>query len=1790
MHRLLTKITFLFLLFSGAASAQNRVRLRSGDVDVPELTDALADSLNRVLPRSGGRAYLLLQLDRVPDAADRKRLTAAGVELEQYLSGLSYTAAVSGPLSRAGLRPLGVRGAWAFRPEQKIDPALLAPQLPAWATRAAGTVNVLVRVPKSMMVSAAVATFLAAGHKVTTLEWSRWHVVGLQVSLQQLKALALLPEVDYVQAEPPQAAPLNYPSRAGAHATLLDAPLSAGGRALTGAGVVVGVGDDGDPQFHVDFRGRVIARAYGHYSNHGVHVAGTVAGAGIVQEEYRGYAPQATLVSQTGSFILTNAERYHQDYGMVLTNNSYGNIIECAYNGTYDIYAQLIDEQAFDIPDLLHVFAAGNSGGATCSPFPQRYHTVLGGWQSAKNVVTVGATSDSGLVAGFSSRGPVRDGRIKPEVMATGVAVNSTIYGGLGNTYNTNQGTSMAAPAVTGGLALLVERYRQLNGGANPQGALLKAVLCNGAADRGITGPDFNYGYGWMNLQRSADMIENGHVLSGTATQGNTNTHTVAVPANTAQLKVLLYWHDPAASLIAAKALVNDLDLEVVDLSNNTVLPYRLDTSYGSLGTAAFTGADHLNNLEQVVIDNPPAGNYTIRVKGTAITQNAAQAYFVAWDPVPVALQIVNPVGGEAWIPGEDMKLTWDASGNPASTYALSYSVDSGANWTPIAAGLAADRRIYSWTVPTAATAGARVRVTQEGTGATSTSANFVILTRPVITTAASSNQCEGYYVFSWSAVSGATDYEVLQLRGSGLVTIATTTGTSYTVEGLSRDTAYWFSVRPRINGAYGRRAVAKTYQPNTGSCSGSVSNNDLKLSAITAPLTRRQNTAAALTAATPVQVLIRNLDDVASTAGFDVKYQVNGGAWVTETVNATIAAQGSYTHAFATTANLAAAGTYTITAVVKHASTDTHVANDTAVRVLRQLVNAPLTLPFTDNLEGLGAGTYDADTVGLPGGDRYDYQHASTSARLRTVPGSGFTRSGSRAFTLDQARGDSVGFVNTGGSQYVVATFNLAAFDTATNDLRLDFALMRHGDLNGTNKVWIRGNSGTWIEALDLSTLTGETGTYSVTPAIEITRLLRAARQNFTDSFQVKWGQSGKYPASDPGFLDGYSIDDIRLYEAANDIQVRAILNPREHNCGLSNHTPVTVQVRNSALTAQTNIPVAYRIGNGSWVTETIASLGAGAVTDYTFTATADLSAFGSQRISARVQQSGDNVELNDTLSTVVQNSPVISSFPYTEGFESSSGNWYAGGKNASWQWGAPASQSLTRAASGSKAWKTGIAGNYNDNEYSYLYSPCFNISALTAPTLSFALALDIEDCNPYICDAAWVEYSVDGISWTKLGTNGSGTNWYNRGGGLDVWSRQNYLTWRVATIALPAVAATELRIRFVMYSDAGVSRQGVAIDDIHVYDNVSMFTGPTAAPVTQAVSGNSWVHINTPGGKRLVSIHPAGQDLGQLAVQAYVDTSSVRCTNFQYYLGRSYTIKQQTRSPFDSVTVRLYFSEREAEQVLNATSCYSASRPSTAFDFGVSKYTDADTSLEDNSLLNNVSGNWYFYGSAARSIVPYDQGYYAEFKVKSFSEFWFNSGGPTNTSPLPVRFVQFTARRQDRDALLAWEVAAEEDVEQYDVEVAAGAAELQEGRFLRIGSVAAAGNTSSGGHYAYTDTRPGKSGTLYYRLRVRNRDGSVQFSAVRPVTFGAAFTTSVYPNPSTGVFFVSYSAPEGAAVQLRLLDAQGRVLQRWSRGGTGFMEKIALDLQGPRYPPGMYLLQAETGGEVHTLRLFRK
>lgn len=1785
----LNRFTFLALLiFSTAVFGQTArpVYFKTGAITVEKnITARLVDSFNVHALAYGGRSFAVVQFEKIPAGYERKILSSGGIELLEYLPDGAYTVSISRPVQLSTLLEAGAIALFQPSPKQKMDPRLAAGNIPSSSVKTAGTVDVWISFPKTFSANEVTARIRELSFDLRSSALSAYRILHLRIAAGRLDELASYPFVEYVQPAPAGDQPLNFNSRIDSRANVLSADIANGGRALNGEGVTIGVGDNADVQTHIDFAGRLINRAADPVTAaHGQHTTGTTAGAGNGNELFRGYAPKSTIVSQNFNGIILNAGAYVNDYGMVITNNSYGDNIECSYYGYYDLYSRLLDQMAFDYPQLENVFSAGNSGTSTCAPFLPGYHTVLGGYQSAKNVITVGATTDSGLVAAFSSRGPVRDGRLKPEIMTMGQGVASSWPT---NIYSFNNGTSMAAPAVSGGLALLYQRYRQLNGGANPKNGLMKAIVVNGASDRGNTGPDYQYGFGWMNLLRSVDMIEKAHYFTGNSTNGSANTHAIAVPANTAQLKVMLYWNDPAASVLSAKSLVNDLDLELSDPASVTMLPEILDTSNANVGNTAVSGADHLNNIEQVVINNPSAGNYTVKVKGTAITQNPSQEYFVVYDIVPVQLKLTSPIGGEAWAPTstiEMMKISWEANGFTSGTLTIDYSTDNGASWINISNNVDINRGLYSWWVPNVATSQALVRIVKNGSGETSVSNPFTIVGQPVVSLAPT--QCEGYMNVNWTSVAGAGDYEVMMLQGDEMKPVAITAANNYTIAGLSKDSVYWVTVRARVNGKPGRRPMAVSRQPNNGSCAGSISDNDVKIDAILSPVSGRKFTSTQLSASAPVSIRIKNLDD-APVSNFTVKYSINGGSFVTENVSATIAAGGVYTHTFAAAADLSAVGNYSFVFVVKNSVPDPVAANDTARTLVKQLDNQPLNLGsyFVDNMESAAPSDYERDTMGLNGLPRYDFSRTTIYGRLRTFINTGIAYSGTKALTLDANR-----YFPSGNTSYLYGTFNLASYNALSNDLRLDFQYLNHGQQpHPNNKVWIRGSdTQPWIEVYDLDDNQNDPGLYKKSSSIELSDALAAAAQPFTTSFQVRWGQWGQIAATDKENAGGYSFDDVRVYEVFNDLQMRSIDAPVSVSCGLTNATQVKVSVRNSANTTISNIPVRYRINNGTWIVENIPSIAGNATIQYSFATPANFAAIGTYSLQAVVDYAADSFHDNDTASVTVVNAPVVNSFPYLQNFESGNGNWYAAGKRSSWEFGTPASVKINRAASGARAWKTRLAGNYNDLEYSYLYSPCFDLTGIVNPTLSFSVALDLEDCGAQLCDGAWVEYSADGVNWLKLGAAGNGTNWYNQSTD-QLWSVQNYTNWHVATIPLPA-GLNRLRLRFVMQSDPATNREGIAIDDIHVYSNTNgIYDGPTmGAPVTQPVSGNNKIDFIA-SGKLVASILPNNQSLGATAVQAYINAGPVRFTNTQYYGDRNLTIKPANNAFSDSVTVRFYFLDKEVDSLIKASGCATCVKPSSAYELGVSKYSDPDDSFENGSVDDDNQGIWTFLPSQAVAIVPFDKGYYAEFKVKDLSEFWLNNGGFDRSSPLPVKLLDFTAQKSGADdVLLKWKTGSETNVARYEIEFARGDADLQANHFVKIGEVASQGNSSASHSYSFTDNEPDKFGPRYYRLKVVNLDGSFVYSPVRAVIFGDAVRWHIYPNPSHGFFSLVYQVNANESFHARVLDAKGSLVREYHTTGNGFLQKLVVDLT--LNASGVYLLETEVDGKKQSFKLFKQ
>ena len=1584
----------LFFLKAAAQPSTKAVRFTTGNF-FPEQNIASGsfhpDELKKA--RFDGQFCVLIQFERIPNERVRNEMLKNGIRLGDYLPENTYLAAISFRFNFSLARSFAITAIQPVPDRYKTESALFEPSA---YRRKTGKELIALQFFPGLNTDSVRFRLQQAGVFPVPTKFDRSDLLFIEPVPGKITDLASLPCISGLSVQVLDDRTLNYATR-GAHG--IAALQSVRGKNLLGRGVTLGIGDNSDISTHIDFTGRLINRCPWIPENHGTHVAGTAAGAGLLNIKPTGMAPRATIVNQFFSDIITNAPAYITDYNMVVTNNSYySSNSGCAGERKYDALSRFADLQQSQYTQLLHVIAAGNDGGLSCAPYPAGFGTIKSGWQCAKNVLTVGAinTADYTL-ASFSSKGPVEDGRIKPEITTNGWGLQSTTNN---NTYAFNYGTSMASPVATGALALLYERYRQLNGGSNPSAALMKAILCNTATDLGNPGPDYSFGFGMLQATRAVDALENNRFISASLSQGSSNNHSITIPPNTLQAKIMLHWTDPAALANAASSLVNDLDITVSNSFSQSFLPLVLNPASANVGNPATAGRDRVNNIEQVVIPLPAAGNYTISVNGFSVPQGP-QPYVITYDFIQPELVMEYPFGSETLVPGESENIRWRYAGNDNNTFTVSFSEDNGANWTVINSEVPAAARTIGWTVPSTLTGRALIRVSRNNTSQTGSSYPFSIIGSPVVTGA---SVCEGAVQLNWGAISGVAEYEIYQLVADSMKRIGTTASTGFVVTGLNKYSNAWFAVAAKTSTFTGRRSIAVSVKPNSGPCALALFNNDLRVDSILEPNTARRFFANAVQASRPVKISVKNYGTVAVAGPIPVFYSYNQ-TLVSETINSSIAPGATVTYVFTTPfPNNGNGYEYTFKSWVT-VPADPNRLNDTAYKTVSLISNEPIaSLPLTENFETMPAAEFSRKTTGIATDKRIDFNANTERGRARTFINTGIALSGNRSLTLDQRT-----YNDNSNTDSALLHYNLS--NRQSQQLRFDFFYRNNGQENRPgNRIWIRGSENdNWIEAYDLNANQAGPGNWQK-GFINLNEKLRSASppQNFSSTFQLCIGQEGQTSTNsvfpDSELDDGYTFDDLLLNQAFNDIGIDQVLSPDANGCGLSANTPITIRLKNFHSNGLGNITAGYRINGGQAVTETIALLNAGETRDFTFASTADFSAYGKYSVSVWVNYSGDSYSSNDSiLNFTLQSSPVISQYPYYEGFENNNGNYYTTGKNSSWEWGVPAKALISKAANGSKVWATGLTNNYANSESSYLVSPCFNLSSLSKPVLSFSHLFDIELDYDY----TWVEYSTDGKTWNRLGNSGSGTNWYDNST-LNNWSISK-TRWHVASIDLPQITGN-VRFRFVLSSDLGVTQEGIGIDDIRIHEKSGIAVFPFAgAPVSRSVSGSDWVSFAQNNGTAaplmLAEINPEGQNLGMVTVQYLPNlTGATRFSNNVYCLDRNFVIRS-TIAPTAPVGLRLYFRDIESDSLINANSCSSCTRPVNAYELGVSTFSASNTSTENDNLGDNLFGTNRFINPASTEIMPHGEGYFAEFSSGNFGEYWLApallSAGNTNNCP---------------------------------------------------------------------------------------------------------------------------------------------------------------------------------------------
>lgn len=417
---------------------------------------------------------------------------------------------------------------------------------------------------------------------------------------------------------------------------------------LTGSNMEVGVWDSGIAlSSHQEFD----TRAYKNdnsteVSLHATLVTGNLISAGV-EPNAKGVAYNAKALSHDWSRDKIEVAQAAAN-GLLLSNHSYGILSDRVpdwYFGAYIKATQDWDRIMYNAPYYLMVTAAGNARQSNDNASPNFGKTsdgfdLLLGFTTSKNGLTIaGANTEidnkgnlkNVSVAGYSSFGPVDDGRVKPDLAGDGGNILST-SSSTNSSYQVSAGTSMAAPGVTGSL-LLLQQYHEELFGKYMKAATLKGLALHTADDVDAKGPDYKMGWGVMNAKSAAEVLQNKDYTSLVNEESLINGETYSITVTALEnhpLIASISWTDPESENInrgdlnsTTAALVNDLDIRITKDGKN-YFPWKLNPARAN--DPATLGDNKVDPFERIEIENAK-GTYTITVSHKGRLKNGIQDF-----------------------------------------------------------------------------------------------------------------------------------------------------------------------------------------------------------------------------------------------------------------------------------------------------------------------------------------------------------------------------------------------------------------------------------------------------------------------------------------------------------------------------------------------------------------------------------------------------------------------------------------------------------------------------------------------------------------------------------------------------------------------------------------------------------------------------------------------------------------------------------------------------------------------------------------------------------------------------------------------------------------------------------------------------------------------------------------------------------------------------------------------------------------------------------------------------------
>ena len=1747
MSRVLMAV-FLMLSLVLVSKAQTEILFRGFSVKLENTAKASKSDLSKEAPTNAGRRFWILQLSEPQTEVSLKSLEAKGLVIGQAIGKGCYLA--NSPAKFNLSENNGILGIAVYQPEFRLSPGLKT-----ILTNSNKSSSISIHLlPHSGFSEILIKKFWKADWGIISEVWDgpvqRWTI---QVTAEQLLALSLQNWVQWMEESEGELIPFNQKTSTNARATY----VSAGLNGLNGSGVTVAVGDGGMVETHADLQSHqknLTTNKIGAFGDHQDHVSGTLAGKGLLQADKKGVATGINLYNLQTSSVVSTGAALRQNYNVNLTNNSYGVNLNCPRAGNYSATSFFIDGQVNSLPDLLHVFAAGNQGGSACGGYPGGYNTIAEGYPVSKNVLTVGSISGNDQFAWFSSRGPVKDGRVKPEIVSNGNEIVSTVPF---DSYGEKGGTSMAAPVLTGVLALLTQQYKILNGQQLPEVALLKGLVCNTAEDIGNENVDYSFGYGRVNARRARKAIQEQNFRSGTLVSNGLNQINISAPANAKGVKIMLSWLDPAGVVGAETALINDLDLNVVNGSGITFQPWVLNPDPIFVNQPAIRKMDLLNNLEQVTL--PVSGNEVLHVKVSSKSISGLQKYWLVFEWQLPELILTSPIPGFFSNTSQSIEFQWDIAALSPTAMVVESSLDSLFGFTTFASVSNLISRLQAVLMPVSNFEKRYYRLKASGSFGTfySNVTGVLVSNKPIL----SVNSCHETAQLNWNSIPEATKYELLKLdlEAGKWISKGFSTANSFIINHLENSIRHGFAVKPWFGNNPGHQSDGKIVTPAPGNCPWA---GDLGISEILKPVSARLNTPGTVSQL-PAQVVIMNYGNQAiGSQLIAVRYRLDQGQEFSSNHLISLQPGQSQTLVLPNVALTNLAGTFNFKVNLDFTQ-DQNPGNNELVQSFIQLPNPAISIPWAFNVESLAIQKQVENKFSISQADFLEFK-TGNAGRFQATRFNPISSFGSKSIVLDKSNIDGKTSVSE-----LIFHLNLSNYSNS-DQLILDFDWLPLGNISSGNGLWVRASENSeWKEVKQFWQQVYSINQVMSFAGINLVNFLGS--EVLSSSFQLKFTYSGQKPFDIPNG-GGYAIDNLLLSIPEKDVVVRKLLGPETGCVGANVIRKVKIRLLNNSDSGLSQIAVGYQISDAFPVHAVVPFIPSNDSIDFTFEDTLSTDFVGKLTFKIWARSLTDNYPTNDTIRNLsVFISPKVSSFPYYEGFEANDGKWNAYGTKSSWEWGVPARNLsvIDTAANGSNIWVTNFSGNYNANELSYLESPCFDFSEMDEDfQFSFNAIHQLE--TDY--DFAYLEVSEDGISWKKVGWKGSGTNWYNHDS--EQWNGTSN-QWSVRSNKLTATAFSDkknIRFRFAFSSDISLSYEGIGIDDIHIEPVISIYNDSSFQQTVPKSGGGEWVHFSK--GNELVAEVERRAELGGISLNMKKNMADLRFSEYTPYLDRNFFIKPDVQ-PTEPVKVRLFIKDEELKKLQLADPTLESFQQ-----LGVYKYDgpNADIALGNNS---QEFGNHEFIRSNQILKVPTAGGYFLEFQIASFSEFYIASqslkGGE---DPLPVKLISFLAKNSGVKGQvdLEWKTASEVNCDRFELSFSCDGK-----RFEKIKDFSPMGAQNLGYTYQFSHL-PGNcfAENFIYKLsqfELGQFEPALEVKAIcKNVNAGISKVNLV--NPATGKLIVS-GLSEGS--QIQILDMLGRSVDSFVAENSDLQRDIKFLSQGN------YIVKIKSVDHTESFRLIK-